>query len=91
MIDNGVTLSNGEEIIETFHKYFCNTAESLSIPENLSTKELSVELFNNPVKLALEKYKDHPNITSIKNKIASMDNPKFGFRFVSLNEKKRQS
>ena len=36
--------------------------------------------------LALKKYKDHPSITSIKNKLTNMDNPKFSFRFVSFNE-----
>ena len=61
-------------------------AKNLSLPENPSLKEPSVELFTDPVILALEKYKDHPNITSIKNKMTSMDNPKFSFRFISLNE-----
>ena len=86
LIDNEVTLSNDEEIAETFNKYFCNIAKNLSLPENPSIKEPSVELFTDPVILALEKYKDHPSITSIKNKMTSMDNPKFSFRFVSLNE-----
>ena len=58
----------------------CNIAKSPSI------KEPSVELFTEPVILALGKYKDHPSITSIKNKMTSMENAKFSFRFVSLNE-----
>ena len=86
MIDNEVTLSNDEEIAETFNKYFCNIAKNISLPESPSIKEPSAELFTDPVILALEKYKDHPSITSIKNKMTSMDNPKFSFRFVSLNE-----
>ena len=86
MIDNEVTLSNDEEIAETFNKYFCNIAKNLSLPESPSIKEPSVELFTDPVILALEKYKDHPSITSIKNKMTSMDNSKFSFRFVSLNK-----
>ena len=86
MIDNEVTLSNDEEIAETFNKYFCNIAKNLSLPESPSIKEPSIELFTDPVILALEKYKDHPSITSIKNKMTSMDNSKFSFRFVSLNK-----
>ena len=39
LIDNGVTLSNGEEIAETLNKYFGNIAENLSFPENPSIKE----------------------------------------------------
>ena len=79
---NGVTLSNDEEIAETFNKYFCNIAKNLSPPENPSIKEPSVELFI----LVLENYKDHASITSIKNKMTGMNNPKLSFRFVSLNE-----
>ena len=86
LIDNGVTLSNDKEIAETFNKYYCNIAKNLSLPENPSIKEPSVELFTDPAILALENYKDHPSIASIKNKMASRDNPKFSFRFVSLNE-----
>ena len=44
LIDNEVTLSNDEEIAETFNKYFCNIAKNLSLPENPSIKEPSVEL-----------------------------------------------
>ena len=86
LIDNEVTLSNDEEIAETFNKYFCNIAKSLSLPEIPSIKEPSVGLFTDPVILALEKHKDHPSIMPIKNKMTSMDNPKFCFRFVSLND-----
>ena len=86
LIDNGVTLSNDEEIIKTFSKYFCNIAKNLSVPKNCSIKKLSVELLTDPVILALKKSKDHLSITSINNKMTSMDNPKFSFRFVSLNE-----
>ena len=66
---NEVTLSNDEEIAETLNKYFCNIAKNLSLPKNPSVNEPSVELFTDPVILALEKYKDHPSITSIKNKM----------------------
>ena len=45
-----------------------------------------VELFTYRVKFALEKYKDHPSITSIKNKMTTMANPTFCFRFISLHE-----
>ena len=86
LIDNQITLSNDEEIAETFNKYFWNIAKNVSLPESPSIKEPSVELFSDPVILVLEKYKDHPSITSIKNKMTSMDNPKLSFRFVSLNK-----
>ena len=80
MIDNEVTSSNDEEIAETFNKYFCNITKNLSLPESPSIKEPSVELFTDPVILALEKHKDHPSIASIKNKMTSMNNPKLSFR-----------
>ena len=54
-------------------------AKSLSLQENSPNKEPSVELFTDPVKLALEKHKESPSI-------ASMDNQKFSFMFVSFHE-----
>ena len=86
LIDNGINLCNDEEITETFNKSFCKIAKKLSLPENLSMKEPSVKLFTDPVKLHLEKYKDHPSKTSIKNKMTSIDNPKFNFRLPSPKE-----
>ena len=56
------------------------------LPENSSIKDPSVEPFTDPVKVALDKYEDHSSITPIKNKMASMDNQRFSFRFVSPNE-----
>ena len=55
MIDNGITLSNDEEIAETLNKHFCNIAKNLSLPESPSIKEPSVKLFIDPVIIALEK------------------------------------
>ena len=86
LIDNGGTLSNEEEIAERVNIYFCKIAKNLSITENLSIKEPSVELFTDPVILALKNSKDHQSITSINSKITRMDNPKFSFRFVPLDE-----
>ena len=83
-IDNEVTLSNDEEIVETLNKCFCSIAKILSLSENPSIKEPSVGIIFDPVKFVLEKFKDHLNITSIKNKMTI--NPKLSFRFVSLNE-----
>ena len=77
LFDNGVTLAKDKEI---FNKYFCNIAKNLSLLEN------PFELFTDPAIIALEQYIDHGSITSIKNKMTSMDNPKFSFRFVSINE-----
>ena len=50
----------------------------------LRSRQLS--FFPDPVILSLEKYEDHPSITSVKNEMTSMDNLKLSFRFVSLNE-----
>ena len=65
MIDNEVALYNDEEIAETFNKYFCDIVKRLSLPESPYIKERSVELFTDLILLALEKYKDHPSLTSI--------------------------
>ena len=66
-------------IFETFDK-------NLSLPENPSIKEPSVELFTDPVILALEKFKRSSKHNVYEKSNDHTDNPKFGFRFVSLNE-----
>ena len=65
---------------------FANIAKHLSLPKNIFIKEPSVEIFTDPVKLALEKCNYHPSITPIKNEMTSVDNSKFSFGFLSLNE-----
>ena len=75
-----------DNVAETFNKYFCNIAKNLSLSESPSIREPSVKLFTDPVILALEKYKDHPSIRSIKNKMTKMNNRRFSFRFLSLDE-----
>ena len=35
-------------------------------------------------------YKDHPRITSIKNKMTSMNNPKFSFSVILVNKLDRK-
>ena len=67
-----------------FYTYFYNTVRKS--PTNLAMKELSIELFTDPVKLTVERFKDHPNIASAMNKITSIDNPKFGFRRIQQNK-----
>ena len=60
--------------------------EKQSLPKNPCIKKSSTKLFNDPAKHALEKYKNHQSITSIKNKTASIDNSKFSLSFVCLNK-----
>ena len=59
LIDNGVTLSNYEEITERFNKCFCNIAKNLSLSETPHSKEPSVELFTEPVIQRSYKHNDY--------------------------------
>ena len=87
LTNDGVSLFYDEQTEETFNKRFCNITKKLSLPKNASIKKTSVELFKYPVKLALEKQKDHPSIKSIKKVcMTSVDNARFGFRLASLNK-----
>lgn len=58
LIHRRVNLFNNEEIPKTFKICFCNIAKNLPLLENLFIKEPSIELLADPVKPALEKYKD---------------------------------
>ena len=53
LIDNEITLSNDEEIAETFNNCLCNIAKNFSLPGSPSIKEPSVELFLQNLALAL--------------------------------------
>ena len=87
LIDNGVTWSNDEEIAKRSINVFVTLIKTYHYQRTLRLRKILLYLhYTDPVVLALRKYNDHPGKASITIKMTSMDNPKFSFRFVSLNE-----
>ena len=91
-----VTLVNGKEIVtedhdlaETFNNFFKEAVSKLSIQENSYLVDIidSADI-NDPVDIAVAKYKNHPSILKIKEKVDT--NLDFNFTEVSLKEVENQ-
>ena len=78
--ENGQILNNDKKIAITFNNYFSNIIKKLSLP---SAKSYNEENIANPTYLVIEKYKNHPSILTIKNKMQSLGHPSFSFQYVS--------
>ena len=81
--ENGQILNNNKEIAITFNNYFSNIIKKLSLPSAKSYNEENIDNITNPTYLAIEKYKNHPSILTIKNKMQSLGHPSFIFQYVS--------
>ena len=69
---NEIVLTQGERIIsddvevtETMNEFFVNVTDSLGITENFSDENVAHEI-TDPVKKAVKKFSNHPNILKIK-------------------------
>ena len=83
--ENGQILNNDKKIAITFNNYFSNI-KKLSLPSAKSYNEENIDNITNPTYLAIEKYKNHPSILTIKNKMQSLGHPSFSFQYVSHDQ-----
>ena len=83
---NGQILNNDKEIAITLNNYFSNIIKKLSLPYAKSYNEENIDNITNPTYLAIEKYKNHPSILTIKNKMQSLGHPSFSFQYVSHDQ-----
>ena len=61
LINNNKTISNNEELAETFNKHFSKLVESLDIDKTLASNIASSDIID-PVFNAIKKYENHPRI-----------------------------
>ena len=66
--EKGHTLSEDEKIAETFNKFFGNIIKNLIISINSDVLE-DVLMMQDPIRAAIEKYKQHPSILKIEKHI----------------------
>ena len=59
--NNNKTISNNEELAETFNKHFSKLIENVDIDETLASNIASSDM-TDPVSDAIKKYEDHPSI-----------------------------
>ena len=71
-------LQNDSEIAEKLNEFFKNIVSTLGITENSFIINEEYENISDPVQRAIVKFKSHPSISIIKNKITDGNNFKFG-------------
>ena len=84
LINNNKTISNNEELAETFNKRFSKLMESLDIGKTLASNIASSDIID-PVFNAIKKYENHPSIKKIKHFMSGKD-LKFSFFFETKNK-----
>lgn len=72
---------NGNEIAEIFNELFTNITKTIDIAHSECTLVPTDHLLN-PVEIAVEKFKYHPSIQKIKNKVEH--NSYFDFQPVTM-------
>ena len=66
--DNDTMVSDDQSILEELHTFFKNATKSVNIGQNSCQTDESNEI-EDQVKKAIFRYKNHPSIILIKNKI----------------------
>ena len=84
MNNNNKTISNNEELAETFNKHFSKLVESLDIDKTLASNIANSDI-TDPVFNAIKKYENHPSIKKIKHFMSGKD-LKFSFIFETKNK-----
>ena len=85
LVENNEMIDHEIKIAKLFNEYFVNIFRKLG----LFTKEqnaVSTENSLSEVEIAIAKYRNHPIINAITEKIEKLGNPTFGFDFTSYEE-----
>ena len=82
--NNSKTISNNEELAETFDNHFSKLVENLDIDETLTSSIASSDI-TNPVFNAIKKHEDNPSIKKIKLLMSGKD-LQFSFSFETKNK-----
>ena len=84
LIEKGEILSDDSKIAEELNLFFSNAVKSLSIAENIYITNKVPDEVVDPVDRAVEKFKTHPSVLIIKNKI--LQENRLSFTEVSKSE-----
>ena len=87
---NDTILSDYQVVADTFNNYFNNIVKNLLTVTN---KNYPMEIANNvnlnlldPVQAAILKFKKHPSLNAIRDKISKLDNPNFYFEYTAFDQ-----
>ena len=76
------TITNNEELAETFNTFFSKVVPNLNIDNNLGHNITNPHIITDPVVCEIQKYENHPSILKIK-KMMGKKNLSFSFKFIN--------
>ena len=87
---NDTILSDDQVVADTFNNYFNNIVKNLLTMINKNyPKEIASSVNLNlldPVESAFVKFKNHPSLNAIRDKISKLDSPNFYFEHTSFDQ-----
>ena len=86
LVKNDEIISDCQPVAELFNKFFANIVKELNLVID-NEFLVNVDHIGDPVQKAIEKYKNHPSVKAISEKY---DKNTFSFRYVSLDEIKKE-
>ena len=87
---NDTILSDDQAVADTFNNYFNNIVKNLLTVTNKNYPKETANSVNlnllDPVEAAILKFKNHPSLNAIRDKMSKLDNPKFYFQYTSFDQ-----
>ena len=87
---NDTILSDDQVVADTFNNYFNNifnnllTVTNKNYPKDIANS-VNLNLLD-PAEAAILKFKNHPSLNAIRDKISKLDNPNFYFEYTSFDQ-----
>ena len=89
LVENDVMIEDESEIAKVFNEYFVNIVKRVEIlTEEQTTYSATNQL--SEVEMAIIKYKNHPSIKAITDRMEKLGKPTFNFKFTSHEETEKE-
>ena len=89
LVENDVMIEDESEIAKIFNEYFVNIVKRVEIlTEEQTTYSATNQL--SEVEMAIIKYKNHPSIKAITDRMEKLGKPTFNFKFTSHEETEKE-
>ena len=89
LVENDAMIDDESEIAKNFNEYFVNIVKEVGIlTEEQTTYSATNQL--SEVEMAIIKYKNHPSIKAITDRMEKLGKPTFNFKFTSHEETEKE-
>ena len=87
LVENDAVFSNNQVVADTCNNHFNNIVKNFLTLTNKTfpkkkMKDLNVNLLD-PMEAAILKYKNHPSLNVVRDKLSRLDNSNFHFKYTS--------